>query len=193
MSKSPARLALAVLAVLLVAFGCASPPEAEKKAADEAMKAARAAEADRYAASDFAAATGALKTAEAQMADKKYSEAKTAYVKAKDLAEKATKAAEAGKAAMKSQVEQELAQTEKRWHEVEGKVKPAVKKLKAEQRQLWEADAKAATETLEAAKATIERDPAGAKDKLATITASAEKWESELKAMAEPKKAEKKK
>ena len=88
------RLALPLLlSVSLVAFGCASPPEAEQRAAAAAVSAAKAAGADRYAASDFAAVAAALRTADGEMGAKKYKEAKESYEKAKGLAEKAAKAA----------------------------------------------------------------------------------------------------
>ncbi len=156
------------------------------------MSAAKAAGAEAYAPSDFAAAADALKAAETQMGAKKYSEAKTAYVKVKELAGKAATAAEAGKAAMKSQVEAALADAEKRWQELEGKVKEAAKRLKAEQRQAWEADAKSAMEALQAAKTAAGSDPAAAKSKLAAVTGALDKWEGELKALPAPAKGAKK-
>jgi hypothetical protein len=71
------------------------------------VTAAKAAGAEKHAAADSAAATETLKAADAQMGERKYSEARAAYVKAKELAEKAAKGVEAGKATMKAQVEQE--------------------------------------------------------------------------------------
>lgn len=193
MRISPVRLAASViLAVAFATFGCASRPEAEKNAAEQAVSAAKAAGADKYASSDFAAATDALKTAEGEMGARKYPEAKTAYVKAEELAEKAAKAVEAGKAAMKSQVEQQLADTEKRWQKLEAEAKATAKKFKADQKQAWEADAKAATESLQAAKAAASDDPASAKEKLSTVAAILDKWEAELKALATPMKEAKK-
>ena len=164
----------ATLIVALAGFGCASPPSAEKKAATEAVSAAKAAGAEKYAPGDFAAATDALKAAEDQMTARKYSEAKTAYAKAKE---------QAGKAATKSQVEQQLAEAGKRWQELEGKVKAAAKKFKAEQKQAWEADAKATAEALQAAKAAAGDDPAAAMDKLAGVVQALEKWEVEVKGL----------
>jgi len=187
MSTSLARLVgPAVLMAGLVASGCASPPEAEKKAAEQAVSAARAAGADKYAASDFAAMTSALQAAEAQMGAKKYSEAKTSYVKVKELADKAVRAAQSGKAAMKAAVEQQLADAEKRWQELVGKLKALARKLTAGRKQAWEADAKAVAEALQAAKAAAADDPAGAKEKLAMVTAILDKWGAEVSALAAP-------
>ncbi|MBI3454273.1 MAG: hypothetical protein HY002_00605 [Candidatus Rokubacteria bacterium] len=172
-----------VVAVSLASFGCAPPPAAEKAAAEQAMSAARAAGADKYASGDFAAATAALKEAEAQMGARKYGEAKNSYAKVKELADKAASAAVAGKAAVKAEVEQQLANAEKRWREVEGKVKAAAPKLKAEQKQAADADARSVAEALQAAKTGAGDDPLAAKDKIATVTAAADKWEAELKAL----------
>ncbi len=177
-------IASLILTVALASFGCVSPPNEEKKAAEQAVTAAKAAGAEKYASADFAAATEALKAADSQMGERKYSEARAAYVKAKELAEKVAKGVEAGKAAMRSQVEQQLAETGKRWQELEGKVKAAAKKFKAEQKKAWEADAKAAAEALQAAKAAAGDDPAAAMDKLATVVQALEKWEAEVKGLA---------
>lgn len=195
MNAALARLvvpAVVAAGLALGTFGCASPPEAEKKAAEEAVSAAQAAGAEKYASSDFAAAANALKEAEAQMAAKKYVEAKGGYVKVKELADKAAKAVEAGKAAMKGEVESLMADTEKRWQALEGNVQKIAKSLKAEQKQTWEVDAKGATEALQAAKAAGGADPAAAKEKLATVAAIVDKWEGELKASAPAMKGAKK-
>lgn len=193
MTRSPVRWVVPVLlAAALAGFGCASPPEAEKKAAEEAMSAAKAAGAETYAPSDFAAAADALKAAETQMGAKKYNEAKTAYVKAKELAGKAAAAVEAGKAAVKSQVESALVDTGKRWQELEGKVKAVSKKLKAEQKQAWEADAKSVKEALETARVATGTDPLAAREKLGPVVAALDKWDAELKALAAPPQVAKK-
>jgi hypothetical protein len=60
MKLSPVRVVMPLLAaVSLLTFACASPPEAEKKAADAAVSAATAAGADKYAPSEFSAMTAA--------------------------------------------------------------------------------------------------------------------------------------
>lgn len=187
-------IAAFMVAASLASFGCARPPEAEKNAAEEAASSARAAGADRYASGDFAAMTEALRAAEEQMGAGKYSDAKTGYTKAREMAEKAVKVAEAQKAAIRSRAEQQLAETGKRWEELESKVKAAAKKLKADQKRAWEADAKAAAAAFEAAKAGAAVDPAAAMDKLAAVAQALGKWEEELKGLARPaptKRAEK--
>ena len=194
MSTPPVRLAATlILAAAFTTFGCASPPEAQKKAAEQAVSAAKTAGAEKYASTEFAAAADALKAAESQMRARKYVEAKTAYVMAKELAERAAKAVETGKAAMKSQVEQQLRDSEERWLELEGKAKAGAKRFKTEQKQAWAAAATSVNESLQAARATVGDDPASAKEKLDAIVPVLDKWELELKAFAAPiKKAGKK-
>lgn len=183
------RLAVPLVTMVgLLAFGCASPPEAEKKAADAAVSAARSAGADKYAAADFTAMSDALKTAESEMSAKKYKEAKASYEKVTPLAEKAAKSAESGKAAMKAEVEKQAGEIEKRWQDLEGKAKAAGKKLKAEQKKAWEAAAKSVTAGLSAAKAAAGNDPAGAKGQLGAVMAAVDKWDAELQTLAAPAK-----
>ena len=193
MHALPVRLVVPlVAAVSLLAFACASPPEAEKKAADQAVSTATAAGAEQYAPSEFSAMTAAVKKAESEMSTKAYKEAKVSYESAKDLAERAAKAAESGKAAAKAAVEKELTGLESRWKELQGKAEAFATKLKADQKAAWEADAKSVADAFDAAKATLASDARAAKDKLATVPAVLDKWEADLTALATPKKAEKK-
>lgn len=172
-----------VCAVALAASGCASPPTAEKEAADKALARAQAAGADKYASADFAAASDALKEAEALVAAKKYSEAKAAYAKAKETADKAAQGVEAGKADMRAQVEKLLTDTAKQWQALQDRVSAAGKRLKPEQQETWKSDVKVVAESLDATRAALGDNPAGAKDKLAPVAAAIQKWEGELKAL----------
>jgi hypothetical protein len=179
-------------AVSLTVFGCASPPEAEKKAADEAVSAAKAAGAEQYAPSEFAAMTAAVKKAESEMASKSYKEAKATYESVKTAAGNAATAAAAGKTAAKADAEKQIADVEGRWKDVQGKATAAAKKLKADQKAAWDADAKSVTEAIEAAKSAVAGDALAAKEKLASVTAALDKWEADLAALAAPKKDDKK-
>jgi chromosome segregation ATPase len=179
-------------AVSLLTFACASPPEAEKKAADAAVSAATVAGADKYAPSEFSAMTAAVQKAESEMSNKAYKEAKASYETVKDLAEKAAKAAAAGKAAATAEAEKQIADLEGRWKELQGQVEGAAKKFKADQKAVWDTDAKGVAEALEAAKAAVATDAAAAKAKLESITAVLDKWEADLAALAAPAKAAKK-
>jgi uncharacterized protein (DUF2342 family) len=79
-----------------------------------------------------------------------YNAATASYGRAKELAEKAARAVPAGKAVMKADVEQQLANAERRWEEVDESIKTATTKLRAEQRQPAAADAKSVTEAFQA-------------------------------------------
>ncbi len=193
MHALPVRVVVPLLvAVSLLAFACASPPEAEKKAADKAVSTATAAGAEQYAPSEFSSMTAAVKKAESEMSNKAYKEAKASYESAKDLADRAAKAAESGKAAAKAEVEKQLADLESRWKELQGKAEASATKLKADQKAAWEAAAKSVADAFDAAKAALATDARAAKDKLAAIPAILDKWEADLTALATPTKDEKK-
>ena len=184
---------LMVLALALVFIGCAKPPEAEQKAAMDAMDAAVSAGADKFAAADLDAAKKAWETAEAQAKEKKYKEAKEGYVAAKAAFEKAAGAVAAGKKAVADEATAALTALEEGWAAVEDAAKKAEKKMKDKKAE-WEADAKAFVDSLKAAKDSIPADPLGAKAKAGELKAAIEKWEAEFKEMlAAPAKPEPKK
>ena len=187
MTRFSVRWAVPVLAgVALLVAGCESPPEAEKKAADAAIAAAKSAEADKYAGAAYKAVTDLQQQAESLMGEKKYKEAKAAYERLKGLADDAGKAAVTGKDAMKAEVEKGIAAAEAAWGGIEKQAKAVAKKLKPDQKKAWEEDEKAAQEALKSAKDALARSPAEAKDKLATVLASIEKWSKDLAAAAMP-------
>src|SRR5262245_21331509 len=181
-----------VFAATLLTAACASPPEAERKAADQAVSAAVAAGAERYAPSEFSAMTAAVKKAESEMSSKAYKEAKASYESAKELADKAAKAAESGKAAAKAEAEKQIADVEARWKDLQAKAEAATKKLKTDQKAVSDADAKTIVEAVESAKSSVATDAAAAKAKLAAVPALMDKWEADLAALATPAKDEKK-
>jgi hypothetical protein len=184
MRRFSVRWAVPVLAgVALLAAGCDSPPEAEKKAADAAIAAAKSAGADKYAAPAYKAVTDLQKQAEGFMGDKKYKEAKAAYERAKGLGDDAAKAAVAGKAAMQAEVEKGVAAAEAAWAGLEKQAQAASKKMKPDMKKAWESDSKAAKDGLKAAKDALATSPADAKDKLASVLGTIEKWSKDLAAM----------
>ena len=187
MTRFSVRWAVPMLAgVALLVAGCDSPPEAEKKAADAAIAAAKSAEADKYAAPAYKAVTDLQRQADSFMGEKKYKEAKAAYERAKGLGDDAAKAAVAGKTAMKAEVEKGIAAAEAAWAGIEKQAQAAVKKMKPDQKKAWEDDAKAAKDSLAAAKTALANSPSEAKDKLASVLASIEKWTKDLAAAAMP-------
>ena len=201
MKLSHVRVVVPLLAaVSLFTFACATPPEAEKKAADAAVSAATAAGAEKYAPSEFSAMTAAVKKAEYEMSNKAYKKAKASYEAVKNLADKATRtavekaatAAAAEKAAATAEAEKQIGDLEGRWKELQGQAEAAGKKLKANQKAAWDTDAKSVAEALEAAKATVATDAAAAKAKLASIHAVLDMWAADLAALAAPAKDAKK-
>jgi hypothetical protein len=182
-----------VLALALVFIGCSKPPEAEQKAAKTAMEAAVSAGADKYAAADLDAAKKVWETAEAQVKDKKYKEAKQGYVDAKAAFEKAAGAVAAGKKAVADEATAAIAAVEAAWKSTEAAAKKVEKKMK-DKKDAWAADAKAFGENLKAAKDAIAAEPTVAKTKVGELKGVIEKWEAALKELAAaPAKVEDKK
>lgn len=170
-----AKWLIAVMIILALAgtfIGCAKPPEAEKSAAKTAMDAAVSAEAPRYARADFEAAMKLWDTSEAQVQEKKYTEAKQGYVDAKAAFEKASGSVAAGKKALVSEVSTDelnaaVARLEEDWKNLQALAKRV--EAKFEKKKLWETDAKTFVEGLKAAKDMIATDPISAKLKLDTL------------------------
>jgi len=130
----------------------------------------------------------AAKKAEAEMTAKAYKDAKASYVRVKDLADKAATAARSGKVAMQAEVEKQLGALVQRWADLQGRVQAAARTMRAEQKQRWDADAKMVAERLGAAKVAVVSDLSDAKEKLAPIGATLDKWEADLPALTAPTK-----
>ena len=187
MTRFSVRWAVPVLAgVALLVAGCDSPPEAEKKAADASIAAAKSAGAEQYAGPAYKAVTDLQRQAESFMGEKKYKEAKAAYERAKGLGDEAAKAAVTGKAAMTAEVEKGIAAAEAAWTGLEKQATAAAKKMKPDMKKAWDDDAKAAQAALKSAKDTVKTAPAEAKAKLGTAIATIEKWTKDLTASAMP-------
>ncbi len=176
-------LIFVVLPLLLVLAGCAKPPEMEKQAAKASMDAAISAGAEKYAAADLDGAKKVWDTAESQMNEKKYKEAKQSYIDAKAAFEKASGAVEAGKKAASEQASGVLASIEEGWKKLEGMAQTMAKQMK-DKKEAWMADSKAFTDGLAKAKEMIAADPAAAKPALDELKAMVDKWENIFKEMA---------
>jgi hypothetical protein len=174
---------LMVFALVLVVAGCSSPPDAEQKAAKTAMDAAMSAGADKYATADFGAAKKAWDTAESQMKDKKYKEAKEGYIAAKAAFEKAAGGVAAGKKAAADQVGAAVTALEEAWKNLEAMAKKVEKNMK-DKKDAWMTDAKAISEGIGKVKEMAASDPAGAKTKVDELKGMMDKWEGALKEMA---------
>jgi hypothetical protein len=180
----------------MVWAGCAKPPEAEKEAAQKAMDAAISAGADKYSQVDYEAARKGWDTAESQMKEKKYKEAKQGYIDAKAAFEKAATAVEAGKKAVAEQANAALKVIQEDWKKLRATASKMEKKLK-DKKQAWAADSKAISEGLTKSKEMIATAPAEAKAKLDELKALIEKWGGAFREMAtttsKPKTTKKKK
>ena len=174
----PSRIRFSALGALITGLttrGGASPPEAEKQAAQEAVAKARRFGAEKYAAHQLAAAVEELQAAEAQMVAKKYAAAHCTYRSAKEAGLKAAETVDLVKTAMTPEVEQQLAKVVKQWERVDGEIK-AEKTLTVVQKRDWEVDTKRITATLLEARVSLDDDPARARERLALVTALLEAW-----------------
>ena len=176
-------LVFVVLALGISFVACSKPPEAEKEAAKKAMDAAISAGADQYAPTDLEPAKKLWDTAETQMKEKKYKEAKQSYIDAKAAFEKAAAAVEKGKNAAVDQANAALNALEEEWKKLNGLAKTMEKKLK-EKKNAWMTDAKAINEGLAQVKEKIAAAPIEAKAKLGELQALADKWETTFSEMA---------
>ncbi len=171
------------MVLVLALIGCAKPPEAEKSAAKAAMDAAGNTGADKYAASDLGAAKKVWDDTEAQMAAKKYKEAKQGYIDAKAAFEKAAAGVEAGKKVVADEATAAVAGLEEAWKGLIEAAKKVEKKMK-DKKEAWDADAKTFADGLKAAQDMIAADPAGAKAKAGELKAINDKWDAAFKELA---------
>src|SRR3954466_11122566 len=111
MSGRP-RLLLCVLVTILAmsAAACGDPPSREMDQAQGAIDAARAAGADRYAASEYQAAVGALKSAQDAVAQRDYRLALNHALDSRERAQAAAKQAAVQQVALRSAAERRLGQ-----------------------------------------------------------------------------------
>jgi hypothetical protein len=99
-----------IAALALVSAGCSGePPNNEIEQARSAVEAARAAEADRYATQEFAAAEDALKRAHEAVDQRDYRLALNNALDSRDRAQQAAKTAAAGKAAARAEADRAVA------------------------------------------------------------------------------------
>jgi 5-methylthioribose kinase len=174
---------LVAFALGMVLSGCSKPPEAEKEAARKAMDAAISVGADQYASAYLEAAKGVWDTAESQMKERKYKEAKQSYLDAKAAFEKAAAAVEAGKKAVADQANAALETLEDQWKKLRVTANKMEKKLKGK-KQAWTADAKAISEGLAKSKEMIASAPSEAKAKLDELRTMIDRWGTTFREMA---------
>ena len=172
-----------VLALALVFTGCGKAPEAEQKAAQAAMDVAIEAGADKYAAPAMDAAMKLWETAEAQVKDRKYDEAKKTYADAKAAFEKAPSGIEEGKKIVGAEAVAAVKALEASWKDLRASAKKVEKKMK-DQKEDWESDIKTFEEDLKAGKDVIVTDPAVTKETVDELKTIIEKWDATFKELA---------
>src|SRR5258705_2797353 len=103
------RLFACILTALVIT-GCGDPPNKEMDQAQGAIDAARAAGADRYAATEYAAATDALKRAQDAVAQRDYRQALNEALDSREHAQNAAREAADARAQLRGEVERDMAQ-----------------------------------------------------------------------------------
>jgi hypothetical protein len=103
------RLSACVIAALVV-VACGDPPNKEMDQAQGAIDAARAAGADRYAASEYTAATEALKRAQDAVAQRDYRQALNEALDSREHAQNSAREAAETRAQLRGEVERDMAQ-----------------------------------------------------------------------------------
>ena len=98
------------LVILVLSASCGEPPNKEINQAQGAIDAARAAGADRFAATEFAAATDALKRAEQAVAAGDYRLALNHAIDSRERAQSSAKMAVEGRADARGQAERAIAE-----------------------------------------------------------------------------------
>jgi hypothetical protein len=96
--------------VALLALGCAEPPHKEMDQAQGAIDAARAAGADRYATTEFTAATAALDSANAAAAGGDYRLALNHALESREQAQNAARTASETRARLRGDLERSMAE-----------------------------------------------------------------------------------
>src|SRR5258705_3682906 len=103
------RLFACILTALVIT-GCGDPPNKEMDQAQGAIDAARAAGADRYGATEYAAAPDALKRAQDAVAQRDYRQALNEALDSREHAQNAAREAADSKAQVRGEVERDMAQ-----------------------------------------------------------------------------------
>ena len=104
------RLSACILAAVLVTACGGDPPNKEMDQAQGAIDAARAAGADKYATTEYTAATDALKRAQDAVAQRDYRQALNEALDSREHAQNAARAAADTKAQLRGEVERDMAQ-----------------------------------------------------------------------------------
>lgn len=144
------------LVILILSASCAEPPNKEINQAQGAIDAARAAGADRFAASEFAAATDALKRSEEAVAAGDYRLALNHAIDSRERAQSAAKMAVEGRADARGQAERAIAEVATLISRAQAQLKnPAIVRLNARTLRAPRATVAAAEKMLQEARSAL--------------------------------------
>ena len=149
------RLSRFVLLLALVLSGCSEPPQKEIDRAQGAIDAARAAGAERYAASEFTAATTSLQQAHDAVTQGDYRTALSRALAANERAQEAARQAADGKARARAEAEVGLTAATTSLQQLQTSINAAQPRLPAAQLAPARAAAKRIEGVLQEARAHI--------------------------------------
>lgn len=144
------------LVILILSASCAEPPNKEINQAQGAIDAARAAGADRFAATEFAAATDALERSEEAVAAGDYRLALNHAIDSRERAQSAAKMAVEGRADARGQAERAIAEVATLISRAQAQLKnPAIVRLNARTLRAPRATVVAAEKMLQEARSAL--------------------------------------
>ena len=108
--RVPRLAAILMFCAAVAASACGEPPTREMDQAQGAIDAARAAGADRYAATEYTAATDALKRAQDAVVQRDYRQALNEALDSREHAQNAAREAADTRAQLRGEVERDMAQ-----------------------------------------------------------------------------------
>lgn len=172
------------ISLTFIFTGCTKPPEAEKKAAIDAMAKAVAEGSEKYSAVDFNEAKNLFNNAESKMKSKTYDEAKKLYLDSRAAYNRAIDNVEQGKKAMLEENKRLIGSYNMRLKELQKSAKKYLYKMKANLKKEWNEASKNTTETLKKIKENNAADPAESRSKLDELKDMLDKWETKFQELS---------
>ena len=176
------------LVIVILSASCAEPPNKEINQAQGAIDAARAAGADRFAASEFSAATDALKRAEEAVAAGDYRLALNHAIDSRERAQSAAKMAVEGRADARGQAERAMSEVATLISRAQAQLKdPDIVRLNGRTLRAPRATVASAEQMLQEARSALAReDYAGVTKALNGAAADLQAALTEIDAVASP-------
>jgi hypothetical protein len=188
------RVRCLALIIAILSASCAEPPSKEMNQAQGAIDAARAAGADKFAATEFTAAIDALKRSEDAVAAGDYRQALSHALDSRERAQAAAKMAVEGRADARGQAERAIAEVATLWSRAQAQLKnPELARSNARPLKAARATVADAEKMLQEARAALKtEDYAGVNTSLNGAAAKLQAALAEIDAAVSPRPAPRK-